>query len=89
MVSPPIILITDVSQEVTAKGLLVWDAAFSEPVCNLLQSQFYTLQLFDVLAPSAVDGIRAVMILEDNREDYQNCSVLSGCLTLLEILEIY
>jgi len=35
MVSLPIILTTDVYQEVTAKGLLLWDAAFSEPVSNI------------------------------------------------------
>jgi len=38
MISLPIILFTDASQEVTAKGLLVWDAAFSEPVTKAFSS---------------------------------------------------
>jgi len=42
MASHPIILTTDPSEEVTAKGLLVWDAAFSEPV-----SKAFLGRLFD------------------------------------------
>jgi len=54
MKSLPFILTTDASQEVTAKGLLLWDAAFSEPVnkevfaahqdCSLLVLSFIVVQ---------------------------------------------